>query len=204
VNRYREIAAGATGAAGFAALYLALGLGLPVSLGLAVAAAGATWLVMSGPSFRGVQITGTSDMSAEDIQQMLEAGEKRAAEIEQAAKAVSDPDFTKAVADVLVTVRSIFDYLAKNPGRVKRARKFLSYYLDTTLFIVRSYADLQASDDPDIAATRKKMLDVLGTIKAAFDKQLAVLLQNDVLDIDAEIEVLRSSLKSEGLIPDEE
>jgi 5-bromo-4-chloroindolyl phosphate hydrolysis protein len=202
VNRFRDIAAGGAGAAGFVAFYLALGLGLPLSLGLAAGAAGATWLMMSGVSFRGVEISNTSEMSAEEIQQMLEAGEKRAQDIEQAVKAVSDPEFKAGVADALVTVRKIFDYLAKNPHRVRSARKFLSYYLDTTLFIVKSYVDLQGSNDPDIADSRKKLLDILGTIKAAFEKQYAVLLKNDVLDIDAEIEVLRSSLKSEGLIPD--
>jgi 5-bromo-4-chloroindolyl phosphate hydrolysis protein len=202
VNRYRDIAAGAMGAAGFSAFYLALGLNLPLALGLAAGAAGATWLMMSGVSFRGVEIANTPEMSAEEIQAMLEAGEKRANDIQQAVKAISDPEFVAGVGQILVTVRKIFDYLAKNPGRIKRARKFLSYYLDTTLFIVNSYADLQGSDDPDIVESRKKLLDILGTIKAAFEKQYAVLLQNDVLDIDAEIEVLRSSLKSEGLIPD--
>ena len=202
MNRYRDIAAGGVGAAGFVAFFLALSLGLPLSLGLAAGAAGATWLVMSGVSFRGVEISNTSEMSAEEIQQMLEAGERRAQDIEQTVKSVSDPEFKAGVADALVTVRKIFDYLAKNPQRVRSARKFLSYYLDTALFIVKSYADLQGSNDPDIADSRKKLLDILGTIKAAFEKQYAVLLKNDVLDIDAEIEVLRSSPKSEGLIPD--
>jgi 5-bromo-4-chloroindolyl phosphate hydrolysis protein len=204
VNRYRDIAAGGAGAAGFVAFYLALGLAWPISLGLAAGAAAATWLVMSGSSFRGIQIADTPEMSAEDVQQMLEAGERRAQEIEQAKKSVADPEFCAGVDRILVTVRKIFDYLAKNPGRVRRARKFLSYYLDTTLFIVKSYGDLQGSDDADITASRAKLLDILGTIEAAFEKQYAVLLKNDVLDIDAEIEVLRSSLKSEGLIPDEE
>jgi 5-bromo-4-chloroindolyl phosphate hydrolysis protein len=203
VNRYRDIAAGAAGAAGFVAFYLALGLALPVSLGLAAGTAAAAWFTLSGVSFRGIQIANTPEASAEEVQQMLEAGERRAQEIAQAAKSISDPAFVAGVGQVLVTVRNIFEYLAKNPGRVKRARKFLSYYLDTTLFIVKSYCDLQASNDPDITASRTKLLDVLGTIKAAFEKQLAVLLRNDVLDIDAEIEVLRSSLKTEGLIPDE-
>jgi hypothetical protein len=204
MNRYRDIGAGATGAAGFVALYLALGLGLPLSLGLSAGAAAAVWLTLSGVTFGGIEIKDTPEMSAEEIQQMLEAGEKRAQEIEQGVKAVSDPAFTNGVHDILVTVRKIFAYLAKNPARIKRARKFLSYYLDTLRFIVSSYADLQQSNDPDIAASRKKLLDVLGTIKGAFEKQLAVLLKNDVLDIDAEIEVLRSSLKTEGLIPDAE
>jgi 5-bromo-4-chloroindolyl phosphate hydrolysis protein len=202
VNRYRDIAAGSLGAAGFVAFYLALGLGLPLSLGLAAGAAGATWLVMSGARFRGVEIANTSEMSAEEIQQMLEAGERRAHDVESAAKSVHDPEFVAGVTGALVTVRKIFDYLAKNPVRVRRARKFLSYYLDTTLFIVTSYADLQDSNDPEIAESRRKLLEILGTIQAAFEKQYAVLLKNDVLDIDAEIEVLRSSLKSEGLIPD--
>jgi 5-bromo-4-chloroindolyl phosphate hydrolysis protein len=202
VNRYRDIAAGAAGGVGFAAFYLGLGLAWPISIGLAAGAAAAAWLTLSGSSFRGIEITDTPEASAEEIQAMLEAGEKRAQEIEQATKAVKEPTFVDSVRRAMLTVRNIFEYLARNPGRVRRARKFLSYYLDTMLFIVRSYADLEGSNDPEIAASRAKMLEVLGTIEGAFEKQYAVLLRNDVLDIDAEIEVLRSTLKTEGLIPD--
>jgi 5-bromo-4-chloroindolyl phosphate hydrolysis protein len=202
VNRYRDIAAGTAGGVGFAAFFLGLALPLPVALGLAAGAAAAAWLALSGVSYKGIEIANTPEASAEEVQQMLEAGEKRAQEIEQATKAIREPAFTDGVGKAMLTVRNIFEYLAKNPGRVKRARKFLSYYLDTMLFIVKSYSDLQGSNDPEIVASRAKMLDVLGTIEAAFEKQYAVLLRNDVLDIDAEIEVLRSTLKTEGLIPD--
>jgi 5-bromo-4-chloroindolyl phosphate hydrolysis protein len=202
VNRYRDIAAGTAGGVGFAAFFLGLALPLPVALGLAAGAAAAAWLALSGVSYKGIEIANTPEASAEEVQQMLEAGERRALEIEQATKSIKEPAFADGVATAMLTVRCIFEYLAKNPGRVKRARKFLSYYLDTMLFIVKSYADLQGSNDPEIVASRAKMLDVLGTIEAAFEKQYAVLLRNDVLDIDAEIEVLRSTLKTEGLIPD--
>jgi 5-bromo-4-chloroindolyl phosphate hydrolysis protein len=202
VNRYRDIIAGAVGGVGFAAFYLAMGLGLPVSLALSAGAGVGTWLVFSGNRFRGMEIAEAEGLSGDEIQQMLESGERRAKEIERASAQVQDPQFRAGVDAALITVRKILDYLAKNPGRIKRARKFLSYYLDTTLYLVTRYRDLEASNDPEIVATRAKMLDVLGTIDAAFEKQLAVLLSNDVLDIDAEIEVLRSTLRTEGLTPD--
>jgi 5-bromo-4-chloroindolyl phosphate hydrolysis protein len=203
MNRYRDIFAGVTGAGGFVLFYLALGLGLPVSLALAAGVGAGTWMAASGNSFRGIEIKGTAELSAEEIQQMLESGEKKTAEIARAAGAVKDPEFASGAKDIVATSHDILGYLSKNPARVKRARKFLSYYLDTTLFIVKGYAEVEASNDPEIAASRGKQKEILITIKQAFDKQLAVLLRNDVMDIDAEIDVLRSTLKSEGLIPDE-
>jgi 5-bromo-4-chloroindolyl phosphate hydrolysis protein len=162
-----------------------------------------TWVAASGSSFKGIAIKGTSDLSAEEIQQMLETGARKTDEITRAASGIKDPEFVAGVAGIVATSHDILGYLAKNPARVKRARKFLSYYLDTTIFIVSGYAEVESSTDPEIAASRAKMKEVLGTIKQAFDKQLAVLLRNDVMDIDAEIDVLRSTLKTEGLIPDE-
>lgn len=203
MNRYRDILAGAVGGGGFLVFYLALGLGLPISLGLAAAAGVGTWVASSGNSYRGIEIKGTPELSAEEIQQQLEFGEKKTTDIANAAKAIKDPEVSALVAQIVSASHDILNYLAKNPGRVKRARKFLSYYLETTLYIVSGYCEVESSNDPDIVASRAKVKDVLGTIKEAFDKQLAVLLKNDVMDIDAEIDVLKSTLKSEGLIPDE-
>lgn len=203
MNRYRDILAGSVGGGGFLLFYLALGLGLPVSLALAAGAGVGTWIAASGSSFRGIEIKGTPELSAEDVQQMLEDGEKKTAEIANAAKAIKDPEFVAGVNQIVAKSHEILSYLAKNPARVKRARKFLSYYLDTTLFIINGYLDVESSNDSEIVASRAKMKEILGTINQAFDKQQAVLLKNDVMDIDAEIDVLKSTLKSEGLIPDE-
>jgi 5-bromo-4-chloroindolyl phosphate hydrolysis protein len=203
MNRYRDIFAGVAGAGGFVLFYLTLGLGLPIALALAAGVGAGTWIAASGSSFRGIEIKGTAELTAEEIQAMLEQGEKRTAAIAKGASIIKDPEFIAGANAIVATSHDILSYLAKNPARVKRARKFLSYYLDTTLFIVQGYAEVESSNDPEIAASRAKQKEILTTIKQAFDKQLAVLLRNDVMDIDAEIDVLRSTLKSEGLIPDE-
>jgi 5-bromo-4-chloroindolyl phosphate hydrolysis protein len=203
MNRYRDILAGAAGGGGFLVFYLALGLGLPASLVLAAGAGVGAWIAASGASFRGVTIQGTPELDADAIQQMLLEGQKKTDDIAKAAKKVKDAEFVTGVSSIVATSHQILEYLAKNPARVKRARKFLSYYLDTTLFIVDGYAEVESSNDSEIVASRDKMKGILSTIQQAFDKQLAVLLRNDVMDMDVEIEVLKSTLKSEGLIPDE-
>jgi 5-bromo-4-chloroindolyl phosphate hydrolysis protein len=202
VRPSRDIIAGAVGGAGFVGFYLLLGLGLPLAVALAAGAGAGTWLALSGSRFRGIELEETGGLSGEDILGMLEGGERRVREIEQANRAITDGDFRAGVEKVCVTAHKILDYLAKHPERLKRARKFLSYYLETLAYLVGRYRDLEVSNDPEIVAPRGKMLEVLGTIDSAFEKQLAVLLSNDVLDIDAEIEVLRSTLRTEGLLPD--
>jgi 5-bromo-4-chloroindolyl phosphate hydrolysis protein len=46
---------------------------------------------------------------------------------------------------------------------------------------------------------KQKVESLLSTIKQAFDKQLAKLLEDDVMDLDVEISVLEKTMKSEGL-----
>jgi len=103
-----------------------------------------------------------------------------------------------AVADV---VRRILEDLKADPSDFRQARQFMDYYLDATVKIVQRYAELygKASSAPDIQETLKRVEDTLDTIKEAFEKQLRILMENDKLDLDTELTVLRRTIEMEGL-----
>lgn len=99
------------------------------------------------------------------------------------------------------SITKILDYLKKNPGKVKQAHSFFTYYLETTGLILQKYLELsgQQLNDPEIAGTLQKVEGLLDTLADSFDKQLSRLMENEVMDLESEISLLESTIKSEGL-----
>ncbi len=94
----------------------------------------------------------------------------------------------------------IFDYLKQHPEDFKKARQFINYYLDTTEKIVSQYVELsdKQRENKDLQETLEKVESVLDSIEATYEKQLQNLLEDDLLDLNTEIEVLKKTIQMEG------
>jgi hypothetical protein len=53
--------------------------------------------------------------------------------------------------------------------------------------------------DPGIQASLARVEGMLGTLKDAFEAQLAKLLSNDVMDLDSALQTLKQAIEMEGL-----
>lgn len=96
---------------------------------------------------------------------------------------------------------NIFDHVAKNPEKIPQIRRFMNYYLPTTLKLLHTYAELseQGVRGKNIAATMNKIEAAMNTIVAAFERQLDSLFGSEALDISTDITVLEGMLQREGL-----
>ena len=96
---------------------------------------------------------------------------------------------------------NIFNHVKKNPDKLPQIRKFMSYYLPTTLKLLNTYADLaeQSVKGQNITATMNKIEAMMDTIVVAFEKQLDSLFGAEALDISTDITVLENMLHREGL-----
>ncbi len=95
---------------------------------------------------------------------------------------------------------NIFEHLRKNPAKIRQARRYLTYYLDTAANIMNKYigfieTKLHDSELEDIYQKTDKALDILNE---AFNKQFVKLLQNEMMDMDVDIKVLEDTLRTEG------
>ena len=95
----------------------------------------------------------------------------------------------------------IFQYVKDNPAKLPQIRKFMSYYLPTTIKLLRSYDELsrQGVYGENISGTMEKVEGMLGTIVLAFEKQLDSLFGDQALDISTDITVMENLLAQEGL-----
>lgn len=98
--------------------------------------------------------------------------------------------------------RGILSEVAKNPAKAKAARKFVAYYLPSSIKILTTYADLAASGAQG-ANTQSLMTQVkenTATIATAFETQLDALFADKVLDVSADLTVLDGMMKGDGLV----
>ena len=95
----------------------------------------------------------------------------------------------------------IIDAVVDKPSKLPQLRKFLYYYLPTTLKLLNAYDRMDAAgvSGSNIDGTKGKIEDIMGTICKAFDKQLDALYGEEALDISTDITVLENMLDQEGL-----
>jgi len=88
---------------------------------------------------------------------MKEGGEKIGVLID-CAKNINNPLVREKIGRIVDVIKGIFTNFEKDPKDIKQAKQFLSYYLDTSIKIVKKYRDLSAQNvrSPEIAATLSK------------------------------------------------
>lgn len=84
---------------------------------------------------------------------------------------------------------------------IPSTKKFLNYYLPTTIKLLNAYDRMYAQGvgGENISGTMSRIEDMLDTIVKAYKKQLDSLFANEALDIETDIKVLDGMLRREGL-----
>ena len=114
---------------------------------------------------------------------------------------ISDASISFKIERIESTCAKIFRTVEENPSKLPQIRRFMSYYLPTTLKLIHSYATLekQGIQGDNIASTKESIDNVLSKLVAGFDAQLDQLFRADAMDIGADIEVLKSMMAQDGL-----
>lgn len=99
----------------------------------------------------------------------------------------------------------IFEHIGENPEKLPDIRRFMSYYLPTTLKLVERYHEFnsQPVQGENIAAAKKEIEDMLDDINTAFEKMFDKLFEDAALDVSTDISVLSTMLAQEGLLEEE-
>ena len=189
--------AGLLGAVVFAVFYFVLDLGLLLSALCGVGGLVAGFFLF--PAAKTIDLG--SGIKPEELRDALAGGERSLAALRKAAKVIGDRSAATKVAEIAKLVERILDDIRKDPKDLRNARQFLGYYLDATIKIVDRYVEISAQglSDASVQASLRKVEGMLETIRAAFEKQLARLLSDDVLDLDTELGLLEKTIRMEGL-----
>lgn len=136
-----------------------------------------------------------------ELRRIVKDGREQVKRIEDIGLKVMKHDVRINILEICTTANDIFDDFVKDPNDINIARRFILYYLDTTERIVAKYYQLSKSPylSDDAKNTLNNVESTLVMIKDTFRKQLKKLTENDVLDLDAEVKVLKNTIKQEGI-----
>jgi len=134
--------------------------------------------------------------------QVIRTAAARVDGILEAAEGIHRPEVRDRVARLCASAEKILDELRREPRQVDLARAFLTYYLEAAYRIVRGYAGLLERGAPsaDVQTTLARAEASLDAIQQAFDKQLAGLLEHDVIDLDSEVALLEKTVQMDNLM----
>lgn len=136
-----------------------------------------------------------------DVDALLERGRAMIMDIREENKKIPDEGLTDKLTQLENQCAEIFRAVYDKPAKAVQIRKFMEYYLPTTLKMVKSYRVLGERNmaGQDVAAARRRIDDALGVVLKGCQKMLDNLYRDDVLDITTDIDVLEQMLKRDGL-----
>ncbi len=141
----------------------------------------------------------------EELDKMLKDGRMAIAEMKRLDDNIADAGISADIVRLEQVSQKIFDEVKRDPTKLPQIRKFMDYYLPTTLKLLNSYDRMSAAgvSGENIDTTLAKVEGMMRTIVAAFEKQLDSLYGADALDISTDITVLETMMAREGLTEQE-
>lgn len=102
-------------------------------------------------------------------------------------------------------LRRIFQVLKEHPEKCPQMRKFMDYYLPTTVKLVESYADFDKAgvQGDNIMTARAEIEKTMDTISQAFEKLLDDMYQDAAFEAAADAKVLKTVLAQDGFMKSE-
>lgn len=116
-------------------------------------------------------------------------------------EAIPDKEMSAKIARLEAVSAKIFAQAESDPEKLPQMRKFLDYYLPTSLKLLESYAELDAQgvEGENIAEAKRRIEQAMDTLVTAFENQLDQLFRSDALDVSTDIDVMERMLRADGL-----
>ncbi len=188
-----------------ALVWILFGMLLPMyklsSILLAAGVSIAVWL-LSARFFPGrvVEEEEKPDSGDEEVNRQILEGRENLRSLKEAAASISEETVTQPLMRMIGAGDKIFRALEKNPRDSQQIRKFMNYYLPTSVKLLEHYRTLSsAGAGVNVQKSLKSIADSLNMIAEAFEKQLDRLYADDQLDINAEISALETMMAADGL-----
>ena len=136
-----------------------------------------------------------------DIDALIKERDRALSEMRRLNDSIEDQKISDQIDHLESVTTKIIDQVIAEPKKLPQIRRFMDYYLPTTLKILNAYdrMDSVGVSGQNIDATKEKVERMMDTITVAFDKQLDALFGEEALDISTDITVMENLLAREGL-----
>ena len=136
-----------------------------------------------------------------EVDSIISDGELAQREMGRLYASIKDTEIRGKINEIMQVSDKIVQDAKHDPSDVPQIRKFLDYYLPTTIKLLNAYdrMDSVGYDGKNISGSKTRIADMLDTTIEAYKKQLDSLFSNQALDIETDIKVMNGMLAQEGL-----
>ena len=162
----------------------------------------------------------------EELDKMIRDGALAISEMKRLDDAIEDAEISADIVRLEDVSQKIFDRVKEDPAKLPQIRRFMDYYLPTAASMTEKNAGSSSKSSAvimtlqvtctftpcscanataagisgeNVDATRTKVEGMMKTIVLAFEKQLDALFGTEAMDISADISVLETMMRREGL-----
>ncbi len=136
-----------------------------------------------------------------EIDALIQERERAVSEMRRLNQSIQDPKISDQISHLEITTNQIISAVVEKPAKLPQLRKFMNYYLPTTLKLLNAYDRLDSTgvSGTNIDGSKGKIEEMMDKICVAFDRQLDSLYGEEAMDISTDITVLENMLAQEGL-----
>lgn len=136
-----------------------------------------------------------------ELDKMIADGDRAVSEMRRLNDAIRDPRISAQIDRLEAVSLRIFEAVKEDPKKLPQIRRFMDYFLPTTLKLLNAYDRMGSAgvSGENIGGTMRRVEEMMDTIVAAFEKQLDGLYGAEALDLSADMTVLETMMAREGL-----
>ena len=141
-----------------------------------------------------------------EVDPILEEGNRALSEMGRLYMSIKDPEVRGKINEIMRITDKITQDAIDDPKDIPQIRKFMNYYLPTTLKLLNSYDRMSSLgiEGENLDRSMKNINEMLDAAIEAYKKRLDSLFENQALDIETDIEVMNTMLAREGLAGNDE
>ena len=138
------------------------------------------------------------------IDPIVEEGNKALAEMGRLYLSIKDTEVRGKINEIMRITDKIVQDAINDPSDIPQIKKFMNYYLPTTIKLLNAYDRMSAQgiEGENLDKSMKSINEMLDDAIEAYKKMLDSLFANQALDIETEIDVMNQMLSREGLSAD--
>ena len=136
-----------------------------------------------------------------EIDSILQEGNRALSEMGRIYMSVQDVEVRKKINELMRITDKITQDAIHDPDDIPQIKKFMNYYLPTTIKLLNAYDRMSAQgiEGENLDKSMKSINEMLDQAIEAYKKRLDSLFENQALDIETDIEVMNQMLAREGL-----
>jgi len=144
----------------------------------------------------------TGDPAADAV---ITKGQEIVDSIRRENAAIPDPRLSSQMESICEKCEQIFRSVSETPSKAPQVRKFMNYYLPTTLKMLANYRTMQQRGVSylEMSQARESAVRCMDMVLTACQKQIDNLHRDNMLDISTDIDVLEQMLKRDGFTDNE-